>query len=202
MPSSPSKRRAGPRSDIDAKGRILDEARRAFSENGYAATTLRGVATAAGVDVALVPYYFGNKQNLFTASMKVPLQPGELIERAFAKGADVAGAGLVEMFLSVWDDPETGPAFLAMFRAAMTQEDARRALAEFASTEILTSYANHLDAEDARLRASLAASQLIGMVMLRYVIRLDPWASMPRERVVALVGPNVQRYLTGDLDSA
>lgn len=202
MPPQPPRRtaRTGPRTDIDSRGRILDEARRSFSENGYAATTLRGVATAAGVDVALVPYYFGSKQDLFTAAMEVPVRPGELIAQAFAEGAEVAGPRLVDLFLGVWEDPATGPAFLAMFRAAMTQEDARRALAEFASTEILTSYASHLDAEDARLRAGLAASQLIGMAMLRYVLRVEPHASLSRERAVAVLGPTIQRYLTGSLE--
>lgn len=196
----PKATRPGPRSDGDAKARILAEARRSFSENGYAATTLRGVASAAGVDVALVPYYFGAKRDLFTAAMELPLRPAEVIERVFAEGADTAGPKLVETFLRLWEDPVTGPSFLAMFRSAASDEQARRSLAEFASDEILDIYAKHLGPDDAIVRAGLAASQLVGLVMLRHVLRIEPHASLPRDRLVALVGPTVQHYLTGDLD--
>lgn len=193
--------RKGPRAAGDRRADILDAARRSFGENGYAATTLRGVAKAAGVDVALVPYYFGNKRDLFAAVMHVPVRPAEVIDRAFAEGAAVAGARLVDAFLGLWEDPTTGSAFLAMFRSAMSDEDARRAFSEFASDEILASYAKHLgdDDDEARLRAGLAASQLLGMVMVRHVLRVEPHASLTHDQVVALLGPTVQRYLTGPL---
>lgn len=150
--------------------------------------------------MALVPYYFGAKRDLFTAAMELPVQPAELIGGVFAAGVDTAGPRLVETFLGLWEDPETGPAFLAMFRSAASDEDARRTLAEFASDEIIGIYADHLDPSDAVIRAGLAASQLVGMVMLRHVLRIEPHASLPRDRLVALIGPTVQHYLTGNLD--
>ncbi|PRY57018.1 TetR family transcriptional regulator [Knoellia remsis] len=192
--------RPGPRADVDTKARILEAARTSFSESGYAATTLRGVAATAGVDVALIPYYFGKKQDLFTAAMDIPVRPAELIDGAFADGVARAGARLVSAFLDLWEAPETGPALLTMFRTAMTDDAARRSFTEFIASEILASYARHLDTEDAELRASLAATQLLGMVMVRCVLRIQPVAGLPREQVVALVGPSVQRYLSGPLD--
>ena len=181
---------------------ILDVARKSFSDKGYSATTLRAVAQQAGVDVALIPYSFGNKEQLFTAAMDVPVRPHDLIERAFAEGSERAGHRLVELFLDLWEDEVTGPAITTMFRSATSHEDSRRALSEFASTEILAGYAAHLPAPDARRRASLAASQLLGVAMLRYLLRVEPAASMPRAQLVADLGPTVQRYLTGPLGSS
>ncbi len=193
--------RPGPRGgDADLRGQILAAARKSFSDKGYTGTTMRAVAKQAGVDVALIPYYFGNKENLFTAAMDVPVRPHDLIERAFAEGNDRAGSRLVDMFLDLWEDDATGPAIRTMFRSATSHEDSRRALAEFASTEILGEYAAHLAGPDARRRASLAASQLLGVAMLRYLLRVEPAASMTRAQLVADLGPTVQRYLTGPLD--
>lgn len=199
-PDRPTASRTGPRADVDTRAAILDAARRSFSENGYAATTLRGVARDAGVDVALIPYYFGAKRDLFTAAMELPVSPAQVIGGVFADGVDTAGPRLVETFLQLWEDPVTGPSFVAMFRSASSDEEARRSLAEFASDEIMGIYAQHLDPKDATVRAGLAASQLVGIVMLRHVLGIEPHASLPRERLVALVGPTVQHYLTGDLD--
>lgn len=181
---------------------ILNAARKSFSDKGYSGTTLRAVARQAGVDVALIPYYFGNKERLFTAAMDVPVRPHDLIERAFAEGNDRAGHRLVELFLDLWEDEATGPAIATMFRSATSHEDSRRALSEFASTEILGGYAAHLPGPDARRRASLAASQLLGMAMLRYLLRVEPAASMTRTELVAMLGPTVQRYLTGPLEAS
>jgi AcrR family transcriptional regulator len=154
------------------------------------------------VDVALIPYYFGSKESLFTASMEVPVRPEDLIEKAFAEGPERAGPRLVEMFLDLWEEPTTGPAIRTLFRSATTHEESRRALSEFATTAVLGRYAAHLTGPDARRRAALAASQLVGMAMLRYLVRIEPAVSMTREQLVADLGPTVQRYLTGPLDSA
>lgn len=192
--------RPGPRgSDTDTRADILRAARKSFSEKGYRGTTLRGLAHEAGVDVALIGYWFGSKEGLFTATMEVPVQPAALIEAAFADGAEHAGRRLVEMFIDLWEAPETGPAILAMFRSATTHEPSRRALSEFAQTEILGRYAAHLPGRDAHRRAGLAASQLLGMAMLRYLLQVEPFVGASRADLVADLGPTVQRYLTGEL---
>ena len=196
----PTRGRTGPRGgDADTRADILAAARDSFSHKGYSGTTLRAVAQSAGVDVALIYYYFGSKENLFAASMELPVRPEELIEAAFAEGAERAGPRLVEMFLDLWEDPTTGPSIRTLFRSATTHEESRRALSEFATAAILGRYVAHLSGPDARRRAALAASQLVGMAMLRYLIRIEPAASMPREQLVADLGPTVQRYLTGPL---
>lgn len=162
---------------------------------------MRAVAGAAGVDVALVSYYFGNKDALFAATMHVPRRPRELIDAAFEEGAEQAGPRLVRMFLDLWEDPASGPALLAMFRSAASHEPSRRALSDFASKAIVGRYAAHLP-DRSHDRSALAASQLVGVALLRYVIRVEPMASMSPEAVVRAVGPTVQHYLTGDITRA
>jgi AcrR family transcriptional regulator len=192
--------RPGPRgSDSDTRADILRAARKSFSEHGYRGTTLRGLARGAGVDVALIAYWFGSKEGVFTAAMDVPVDPAAIIEAAFADGAERAGPRLVGMFIDLWEGPETGPAMLTMFRSAATHEASRRALSEFAQTEILARYAARLPGRDAHRRAGLAASQLLGMAILRYLLQVEPFTTASRADLVDDLGPTVQRYLTGDL---
>jgi AcrR family transcriptional regulator len=197
----PAVRRAGPRGGgADTREDILAAARKSFSEKGYAGTTLRAVATAAGVDVALIAYYFGSKDSLFAATMDVPFSPAEIIDEAFADGVDAAGPRLVEMFLGLWEGEHSGPAIQAMFRAAATHEQAQLTLSEFATTAIVRRYTKHITADHAERRSALVATQLVGMAMLRYILKIEPVVSMSREQLIADLGTTLQHYLTGPLD--
>ncbi len=191
--------RTGPRSDGDARERILGVARELFAANGYAGTTIRAVAAAAGVDVALVPYYFGRKEQLFAASMAIPIRPDELLAAAFEAGIDQAGERVVRAFLGLWEDPASGPALLALLRSAATHEQSRRALSEFVSDGIVRHYAINIGGPDGARRGMLAAGQLIGVAMARHVIRVEPMVSWTFEELVADLAPTIQRYFTGPL---
>lgn len=191
--------RTGPRPDLDNRARILEAARTAFAEKGYSGTTIRAVAAMAEVDVALVPYYFGKKEQLFTAAMNVGVNPDELVDKAFNSGPENAGMRLTRAMLELWEDPATQPGLLALLRSAASHEDSRRAMSEYVSEVILRAYAGHLTDADAKRRAALAATQLIGVVMARHVIRVEPIASWNLEDLIMDVAPNVQRYLTGPL---
>ena len=193
-------RRSGPRGpEADLRSVILDAARPLFAERGYRDTTMRAVAQAAGVDVALVAYYFGNKEGLFAESMNIPVHPEELIGRAFAEGPDVAGPRLVEMFLELFESPATGPALTGMLRSAVGQESTRKAFSEFVATAILPHYEQLMAGPDTQRRMMLVGSQLIGMAMLRFVLRIEPMVERPRDQLVADLGAAVQRHLTGEL---
>lgn len=203
MTAKPTPRlgRAGPRgAAADLRAEILTAARTLFAERGYRETTMRAVAQAAGVDVALVSYYFGNKEGLFAETVDLPVRPWEMITRAFAEGPDRAGPRLVEMFLDVFEDPATGPAMVSLIRSATSHESAREALSEFLASAVLRRYDDLLEGPDTRRRVVLAGSQLIGMALMRFVVRLEPMVALPREQLVADVGATVQRYLTGPLD--
>ncbi|MFI6158782.1 TetR/AcrR family transcriptional regulator [Micromonospora sp. PTRAS2] len=179
---------------------ILDAARAAFAERGFDAASIRSIAAAAGVDPALVHHYFGGKDQLFLAAMGAPLDPGELLPRVLAGDADGVGERLVRTFLGVWDSP-AGTAAVALLRSAVSNEWTARLLREFLVTQVLRRVLHHLDVDPAELplRGSLVASQLVGLALMRHVVRLEPVASAPPETLVAAVGPTVQRYLRGEL---
>jgi AcrR family transcriptional regulator len=178
---------------------ILDAARRAFAEQGYQRATIRGVAELAGVDAALVHHYFGTKQELFVAAVRLPVNPVEQLVAVLAAEPDQVGRRLVEMFLSIWDHAADRNPLLALIRSAVTDEQAAAMLREFITEEVLGPIARRVGSPDARLRATLAGSQLIGLAVARYIIRVEPLASTPSAEVAAAVGPTVQRYLTGDV---
>ena len=175
--------------------KILAAARAHFARVGYEAGTVRGIAAEAGVDPSLVLHYFGSKEGLFRAAVDFPVNPADFIPRLLAPGLDELGERLVRFFLETWDSPAGRP-LLALVRSVVASEDAAALLREFVTREVLGRLARALDVDQPQLRASLAASQLIGMAMLRYVIKLEPLASAPPEVVARWLGPAVQRYLT------
>ena len=179
---------------------MLAAARAAFAERGFDGATIRGIATAAGVDPALVHNYFGSKDQLFLAAIEAPADPAELLPELLAGGPDRLGEGVVRTLLTVWDGPGQA-AGLALVRSAIGNEWGARLLREFLSTQVLRRVIRSLDhpPAEAELRAALAASQLVGLVVGRYVVKLEPLASAAPEWLVAAVGPTVQRYLTGEV---
>lgn len=178
---------------------ILGAARRAFAEHGYQHATIRGVADLAGVDPALVHHYFGTKQELFVAAVQLPVNPVEQLMAVLDEDPGQAGRRMVETFLSVWDHAATQNPLLALIRSAVGDEHAAAMLREFITEEVLGQIAHRLGGADARLRATLVGSQIIGLAMARYIVKVEPLASAPPTQVVAAVGPTLQRYLTGDL---
>ncbi len=181
--------------------RILGAARQLFGERGYRGTTIRAVAEQAGVDVALVPYYFHNKDGLFTASVELPIDPAAIVSEVFAAGLDAVGERLIRTLMDRVEDPVSGPPILVLLRGALTgsgQSDAT--FGEYIRAGLLRRYTEALGRPDGAKRASLAGAQMIGVLVARYLLRLEPLAGMSHDEVVAAVAPAVQRYLTGDLD--
>ena len=197
-PKERTRPRQGPRADrSDARGDILKAARNLFAAKGFKGTTMRAVADAAGVDVALIPYYFGNKDGLFAATLDLPIDPAAKIDEIFAQGIDGIGERIARAMASIVDDETTGPAMLGLMRSAVTEGPAHDVVRDFIENVIIEGYARHLDAPDARRRAALAATQIVGMAMGRHVLRVEPLASMTVDEVVEHIGPTLQRYLEG-----
>ena len=178
---------------------ILDAARRAFAEQGYQQATIRGVAELAGVDPALVHHYFGTKQDLFVAAVEFPINPVERLTAILAEDRERVGERMIEVFLSVWDHAANTSPLLALVRSAVGDEHAAAMLREFITEEVLGQIARQLGSPDARFRATLVGSQLVGLMMARYIIEVEPLASAPAGQVAAAIGPTLQRYLTGDV---
>jgi AcrR family transcriptional regulator len=156
---------------------------------------------AAGVDPALVHHYFGSKDKLFLAAVDAPADPDDVLPEVLASPPHELGAAVVRMVLRLWDGPAQ-PAGLALLRSAVSNEWTAKLLREFLVSKVLRKVVGTLgfDPDVRAARASLVASQIIGLVMARYVLRLEPLASASPESLVAAIGPTVQRYLTGDID--
>ena len=197
-------RRSGRRpGNPDTRQSILDAAREVFAERGFDKASIRAIATGAGVDPALVHHYFGTKDKLFLATMNAPIDPSVLIPQALDGPREEAGERLVRLLLDVWDSP-AGVAAVALMRSAMSNDWTARLMREFVVTQVLRRAVVELtlDPEEASLRTALVATQIGGLAVIRYVLKVEPVASAPPEALVAAIGPNVQRYLTGDLAGA
>ncbi len=193
--SAPRGRRPGA---PDTRAGILAAARTSFAGKGYAGTTIRGIASAAGVDAALVHHYFGTKDDLFMAALELPLDPREAIAPALGGGPDGAGERLLRVFVGVWDDPRNTPVLVA-FARSMLDPSAEHLLSEGFLPVVLQPVGRALGLDRPDLRMSLVASQLIGIILARYVLALEPLASLSTDDVVTTYAPTIQRYLTGDL---
>jgi AcrR family transcriptional regulator len=194
-------RRSGRRpGNQDTKQSILESARAVFAESGYDKASVRAIAAAAGVDPALIHHYFGTKEKLFLATMNSPINPAEVIPAAMAGPREQAGERLVALVLSIWDSP-AGSAAVALIRSAMSNEWTARLMREFVVTQVLRRAVAELDIDvaEAPTRAALVATQIGGLAMVRYVLKVEPVASAPPEQLVAAIGPAVQRYLMDDL---
>ncbi len=182
----------------DTRGEILAAAREAFAERGFGRTTIRGVAAAAGVDPALVHHYFGNKDDLFVAALEIRVDPRDIVPVVFEAGVDGAAERLLTVFLSVWDDPESRLPLVALVRTSLARESANSLLHEGMVRLIFAPLIEVLP-DDAHRRAQLVATQMIGLIIGRYVLCLEPLASMSPEEIVAWVAPNIQRYFDGEI---
>ncbi|HEY3686721.1 MAG TPA: TetR family transcriptional regulator [Streptosporangiaceae bacterium] len=185
-------RRPGPTETREA---ILTAARELFGERGYDGATIRAIAGQAGVDPALVHHFFGNKEQVFVAAMAVPFNPAEAIPRVLEGPQEEFGERLVRFFLSVWDAPDSRSAFLGLVRSAMTNDQAAAMFREFLRQALLGRVAATLGVSP--LRAEAAMSHMIGVVLLRYVLRVEPLATLDEEELVRLIAPSIQRYLAG-----
>ncbi|PHP53352.1 TetR/AcrR family transcriptional regulator [Actinomyces ruminis] len=204
-------RRRGPRSGSrtgtgteSTRNAILDAARASFLAKGFAKTTIRGVARAAGVDPALVSYYFGSKGDLFGASMNLRIRASEEIAKVVSGDIRTAGPRLVRLAMTAWDDSSGGATFRALLRWVATDDGAPEAVQAYATEQIAIPVTQALEqagvlGPDARERATLAGSQLVGLAMIRYTFQVEPLASASVDHLVEVVGPTIQHYLTGPL---
>ncbi|WNZ09469.1 TetR family transcriptional regulator [Streptomyces sp. 11x1] len=180
-----------------ARDRILAAAREEFSERGYDKASIRGIAKAAGVDSALVHHYFGTKEQVFEAAITLSFGPAMQAPQAVEEGPlDDAGERLTRFVFGVWENPATRAPLLAIVRSAVNNEAAAAVFRRIIATQVLRRIADRLDVPDAELRAELAAAQLVGIAMLRYVIKVEPLASADPEQIIARVAPVVQAHLT------
>ena len=204
-PAPPARTRTGRRSgDSGSKAAILQAARAQFADRGYDGATIRAIAAAAGVDPALVHHFYGSKERLFAAAMELPAVPSEAITAALARREPGTSLGthMVRSALALWESADMRESFQAMLRSALTSEQAAATLRDFIAESILgpvASVAGGPDADRAPFRASLVASQMLGLAVARYVLQFGPVAQASPGELAAAIGPVVDRYLTAEL---
>lgn len=192
-----SGRRAG---NPDTRGLILDAARECFAQSGFTRTTVRGIAAAAGVDPALIHHYFGSKQQLFLAAVQVPVDPGQVVAAVLPGPAETLGTRLVTAIVGAWESPAQ-PALVAAVRSALADPELTVQVQEFLVGRVVGPLLRAAGCPPAerRLRGSLLASQVMGLLLSRYVLAIEPIASLPASELIPHVGATVQRYLSGPL---
>lgn len=155
----------------------------------------------AGVDPALVHHYFGTKRQLFVDAMDLPANPAAMIEGLLESiDPEDLGQQMIRSMLKVWDNEENRAPLVAIVRTAMSDDQAATMVREFATTEILGRIVKAARGDNQELRATLLASQVFGLLIMRYIIKLEPLASTAPETVARAIGPTFQRYLTGPIE--
>jgi len=197
--TSNRKRPGRPSGTSDTRDRILTNARELFARNGIGKTSIRSIAAAADVDSALVHHYFGTKEQLFAAAVHIPVDPMLVIGPMREAPIDELGLTLPSLLLPLWDS-EMGSAFLATLRSLLAG-DGVGLIRSFLQDVIAVEIGSRVDEPpgSGRIRVQFVASQLVGVVMARYILELEPFASLPVEQIAETIAPNLQHYLTGEL---
>jgi AcrR family transcriptional regulator len=201
--ATPPRRRGRPRTGAaegpDARSRILVAARTEFGERGYDKVSVRAIAREAEVDPALVHHYFGSKEQIFAAALETALEPvRNSLESLPSAGAGELGVQVTRFMFSLWENPVTREPMLAIVRSAVNNETAARIFRDTVRRVVLPRLTGAISGPDRELRAELAVAQLVGTVMIRYVIKVEPTASEDAEVLIARLAPTVQHHLTAD----
>lgn len=185
--------RAGRRpGQTETRDQILAAARALFAEQGYDGTTIRGIAAEAGVNPALIHHFFGSKDQVFAAALELPVNPSAIVSAVIDGPREQAGERLIRLFLTIWGHPEARKPFLALIRSVASNEDAARMMREFIRRAIINRIGPALGVSDLRMTA--VGTQLMGVAMLRYIVRVEPMASAGDDEVVALIAPVIQHH--------
>jgi AcrR family transcriptional regulator len=184
-------RRPGPNRTREA---LLAAARTQFAERGYAATTVRSVAAAAGVNAALIYHYFGTKERLYVAALDLPFNPVDVVTQQLAVGPrDQFAERLVRSFVGAWRDPVTGRALQAVLRRAAAEPTSAGLVRNLAEGVLLPRASAALGVPPLKLAAAM--SHLVGLALAATILRIDPLATATNDELVDLVTPSVRIYL-------
>ncbi|WP_102193000.1 TetR family transcriptional regulator [Microbacterium aurantiacum] len=194
---SAPRRRGRPRGASDSRARIIAAAVDEFGEQGYDGSTIRSIAARAGVDSALVHHYFGTKADLFAEAVGVPMRPDLDVPGILAGPREDVGERLVRYILGEWEKPEVRRRGVLLLRATVSSKLTTPLFAGFLTRELLSRVTAAMDAPDAELRAGLVASQIGGLLLARYVMKVPPLVDATVDDIAAQVGPTLQRYLFG-----
>ena len=192
-------KRSGRRSGKpDTRAEILAAARRLFAEEGFTSVSMRRIAGEAGVDPSLIHHYFGSKDELFLASVEMPIDPGPKVAAAIGQGGlEGAGGRIVHMFVTVWDGPHSDK-LIAVVRSSLSKPGMSFVLQQTLEHRVIRAVRDAIgdQLDHLEMRAGFIASQIFGLVVTRYILRVEPLASLGADDLAATIGPNLDRYLT------
>lgn len=203
VPGARRGRRSGTSGTAGSREDILTAAGRLFAEQGYDGTSLRQIAREAGVDPAMVHHFFKGKEELFALSVALPADPAEVLRGVSGLDPAVRAEAVVRAVLRLWESPAQH-GLIAFFRGTIGSRTRTNLLRETVTRTILSRVMAGVPGSPAEvaLRGNLVASQMVGLMMARYIVRLEPLTSLSPDEVVALLSPTIQRYLTGELPTA
>lgn len=181
-----------PRRSAATRAAILDAARRRFATDGFQKATIRAIAADAGIDPSMVMRYYGNKDGLFAAAVDVDLGLADVTDVE----PDRLGETLLRHAITVWEQPPASEILLTLLRSSITDDRAIAKLQEIFAGQVMAAILRIGDPEDAPRRAGLMATQVLGVALTRYILKLPPVVAMTRDELVAHIGPTLQRYLT------
>ena len=190
-----SGRRGRPAGTSDARERILQAGQRLFLAAGYRGVTMRSIAAEAGVDSALISYHFGSKRGLFAAVMRLVISPADVIRSSLPGSRAQLPERILANVLAAWDDPVAGGPLVTLYRSAGSDPDASRLVRELVEREILEVISDSIGGPDAGARAAIAASQIVGLIFMRYVLQAGPLATMPARDVARYAVPAMRAAL-------
>ncbi len=197
----PTRGPRGKRGEI--KDSILTSARKAFIASGYDGATMREIAGDAGCDPAMIPYYFGSKQKLFRECFDLPADPASQILELVLEDPATAGERIVRHALVMYEEHLTAETMLALMHALATDVVTSERFRSYIRSDVLDKVAQTLGADpSAAERVELTMAQMYGVVAMRYLVRLEPLASMPRESLVEQLGPTVQASIDTMISAA
>ncbi|MBM3648974.1 MAG: helix-turn-helix transcriptional regulator [Alphaproteobacteria bacterium] len=180
---------------LRTRAAILEAAQALFAEQGYERATVRDIAARAAIDPAMVIRYFGSKEGLFTQATTFDLKLPDLTTIAKRR----RGAVLVAHFLEVWEGPLGNSSLVSLLRAAASSDDAANAIRTIFGGQVVPMLARVVPPAELPVRAGLVATQIMGLAVTRYVLKVPPVVAMNREQIVRLLGPTMQRYVGGAL---
>lgn len=195
--SGAARKRAGRRAgDSHTRQTILATAREQFARHGYAGVSVRAIAAAAGVDPATIRHFYGSKDELFAATLQFPPQMAQRVIQALHGDPDELGERFVRAYLSLWEDPATAEPLLIIVRSALTSPRAAGQLRAIFTAQAIRPFTAALGGHQPETRAALAGTHLFGIAIARYVVRIEPLATMDHEELITETAPAIQRYLT------
>jgi AcrR family transcriptional regulator len=182
------------------KEQIITAAQTFFAKTSYDQTTIRDIAKLAHVDPALIMHYFGTKQELFIAAMTPPQRVPQKIAKALKGDTETLGLRLATLFVGFLENKTTNHIVVGVLRAVIHVPEAAALLKTILVSPILTVFKASGKLDNPELRATLVQTQLVGLVITRYILKIEPLASLPPEKLITYLAPTLQRYLTGNLD--